>query len=61
MVGFILLVGLAYLHYLRYRRLYLDAKAGKQRRGIWNGKVEPEERLVPGMFHHHQFSRDARR
>ena len=46
-VGFISLVGGAYLHYIRFRKLDLDAQAGKQRRGIWNGKIEPEERLIP--------------
>jgi hypothetical protein len=24
-----------------------DAEKGRERRGIWKGKVEPEERLIP--------------
>ncbi|WVW83504.1 hypothetical protein I302_105525 [Kwoniella bestiolae CBS 10118] len=48
-VGFFILMGFNILHYIRYRRLALDAKAGIERRGIHEGKVEPEERLVPLM------------
>ena len=46
---FYVLLGITFLHYRRYRKLVADAGAGKQRRGIWQGKVEPEERLVPRM------------
>ena len=46
-IGFISLVLIASLHFFRYRNLMRDAKRGVQRRGIYDGKVEPEERLVP--------------
>jgi DHA1 family multidrug resistance protein-like MFS transporter len=46
-VGFFVLLALVYLHYMRYKRLAADAAAGKNRMGIHEGKVEPEERLVP--------------
>jgi len=49
MIGFIVVFGGAALHYLRYRPLFEDAQNGKQRRGIFNGKIEPEERLIPSM------------
>ncbi|WWC85172.1 uncharacterized protein L201_000029 [Kwoniella dendrophila CBS 6074] len=49
MVGFMILMGFNVLHYLRYKKLTFDAKAGIERRGIHEGKVEPEERLVPLM------------
>ena len=49
-IGFLSVLIVAVLHFVRYRRLAHDAKKGIQRRGIWNGKVEPEERLVPLMF-----------
>ena len=45
--GFIFLLGGTFLHYLRYKRLARDAEKGLERRGIWKGKVEPEERLIP--------------
>lgn len=47
LVGFFLLLIGTFAHYVRYRRLTSDAKQGIERRGIHNGKVEPEERLVP--------------
>jgi hypothetical protein len=50
LVGFLLLVVLATLHYARYQRLALDAAKGIERRGTRNGKVEPEERLVPREY-----------
>jgi DHA1 family multidrug resistance protein-like MFS transporter len=46
-VGFIILLGGTSLHFVRYRRLMQDAEKGRERRGIWKGKVEPEERLIP--------------
>jgi DHA1 family multidrug resistance protein-like MFS transporter len=46
-VGFLVLLGFVYLHYMRYKRLSVDAAQGKTRRGIHEGKVVPEERLVP--------------
>ncbi|ORY27999.1 major facilitator superfamily domain-containing protein [Naematelia encephala] len=49
MVGFLLLLGIVSGFYTRYRRLTLDAKSGKQRKGIFDGRVEPEERLMPLM------------
>jgi hypothetical protein len=47
MVGFFVLLAVQILHYKRYLNLNRDAKKGVQRRGIHNGKIEPEERLVP--------------
>lgn len=47
MVGFFVLLAVQILHYKRYLNLSRDAKKGVQRRGIHNGKIEPEERLVP--------------
>ncbi|WRT66815.1 uncharacterized protein IL334_003778 [Kwoniella shivajii] len=49
MVGFFVLMVGNLVHYLRYKKLVFDAKAGITRRGIYDGKVEPEERLVPLM------------
>ncbi|WVQ98421.1 hypothetical protein IAU59_005544 [Kwoniella sp. CBS 9459] len=49
MVGFYVLMIVNILHYIRYKKLWADAKKGIQRRGIHEGKVEPEERLVPLM------------
>ncbi|KAK8870073.1 hypothetical protein IAR55_000643 [Kwoniella newhampshirensis] len=50
-VGFMILMMFNFLHYARYRGLTRDAKVGGiKRRGIHDGKVEPEERLVPLMF-----------
>ena len=51
LVGFFLLLIGTFAHYVRYKRLTADAKQGIQRRGIHNGKVEPEERLVPRKSH----------
>ncbi|ODO08669.1 MFS multidrug transporter [Cryptococcus wingfieldii CBS 7118] len=49
-VGFLLLMIVNLLHWKRYRGLARDAKAGVERRGIKNGKIEPEERLIPLML-----------
>lgn len=46
-VGFFVLLGFVFLFYRRYVALDRDAKSGVQRRGIHEGKVEPEERLLP--------------
>ncbi|WVQ83309.1 hypothetical protein IAT38_005448 [Cryptococcus sp. DSM 104549] len=49
LIGFFLLLGITYLHYRRYKKLHIDAAAGIERRGIHEGRIEPEERLVPLM------------
>jgi len=46
LVGFGLLFIITLTHYVRYKGLARDASKGVERRGIHNGKVEPEERLV---------------
>ena len=50
--GFLVVPLVSYFHFLRYRHLVHDAKRGLERRGIYKGKVEPEERLVPSEFSH---------
>ncbi|KAL7425043.1 hypothetical protein Q5752_000731 [Cryptotrichosporon argae] len=50
MVGFFVLLAGMLLHYWRYVGLAADARAGIARRGLRDGKVAPEERLVPLML-----------
>ncbi|XAO21400.1 hypothetical protein I312_100149 [Cryptococcus bacillisporus CA1280] len=49
MIGFLILLGINFVHFERYKGLAEDAKRGIERRGIREGRVEPEERLVPLM------------
>ncbi|AAW45807.1 conserved hypothetical protein [Cryptococcus deneoformans JEC21] len=49
MLGFLILLGINFIHFERYKGLAEDAKKGIERRGIHEGRVEPEERLVPLM------------
>ncbi|WWD15633.1 hypothetical protein CI109_100055 [Kwoniella shandongensis] len=50
LVGFAIVMSLSLVHYQRYKSLTRDAKVGGiERRGIHEGRVEPEERLVPLM------------
>ncbi len=46
-VGFFVLLGFVTLFYKRYLGLNRDVKLGLERRGIRDGKIEPEERLLP--------------
>lgn len=41
LVGFVVLFGLTFWHFTRYRRLYHQASKGER------AKIEPEERLIP--------------
>lgn len=50
MIGFLILLGINFVHFERYKGLAEDAKRGIERRGIREGRVEPEERLVPRKF-----------
>lgn len=50
MIGFLILLGINFIHFERYKGLAEDAKKGIERRGIHEGRVEPEERLVPRKY-----------
>ncbi|OXC70512.1 hypothetical protein AYX13_00987 [Cryptococcus neoformans] len=49
MVGFLILLSINFVHFERYKGLAEDAKKRIERRGIHEGRVEPEERLIPLM------------
>lgn len=50
MVGFLILLGINFVHFERYKGLAEDAKKRIERRGIHEGRVEPEERLIPRKY-----------